>query len=87
METIWKLTLNDRLEHAKVPFGYKVLSVAIQNNKPVVWVQVNPEEYETVSIKLKAVATGEVNVNTSDQFIGTLMFLGGSIVEHIYLEI
>lgn len=86
MQTVWKVTITDRVEIVKVPVGYKVLSTAIQNRKPVVWIQVDPDECETVSITLKAVATGEVNVKDGDQFIGTLMFINGAIVEHIYLE-
>ena len=86
METIWKYTLNERLEHAKVPKGFKVLTTAIQGNKPVVWLQVNPDECETVPIKLKAVPTGEESVKDTDQYIGTVMFMNGALVEHIYLE-
>lgn len=87
METVWKYELNERLEHADVPKGFKVLTTAIQGNKPVVWLQVNPNEAETVSIKLKAVATGEVNVSENDAYIGTVMFMNGTLVEHIYLSL
>ncbi len=87
METIWKFELNERLEHANVPKGFKVLTTAIQGNKPVVWLQVNPNQTETLPIKLKAVATGEVNVNANDLYIGTVMFMNGAIVEHIYLSL
>ena len=64
-----------------------MLTTAIQGNKPVVWLQVNPNEPETVSIKLKAVATDEVNVIENDAYIGTVMFMNGTLVEHIYLSL
>ena len=87
MNTIWKYNLTDRVTSLKLPKGFNVVSTAVQHGAIAAWVQVDPDEYELVSANIKLVATGDCNVNDSDLHIGTLLFHGGNLVEHVYLEV
>ena len=65
--------------------GAKFLSIAIQNDKPVAWFEINPLAPK-VRMNVLQYETGESKFDDRFQFMGTLMFDNGQYVSHYFLE-
>ena len=73
---IWKYALDiDTTNVVLMPKGAEVLSVGLQNNKPVVWALVDPNEEEKDPKVFYMFGTGEgisLEMNANTRFLGTL---------------
>lgn len=66
-----------------MPFGAQILSVALQDGKPVIWALVCPIEPPVIR-KFNIMLTGEEIDNKPGQFVGTLLYDEGRYVEHVF---
>lgn len=89
MRTIWKYTTGLReLDNGigfAMPAGAKVLSVGNQNENLCLWVEVD-DTAKTIpeSRSFRVVGTGHPLSGDEGRFIGSVLFLGGSLVFHVY---
>lgn len=85
MRTIHKFELNlGGITELELPEGCRWLSVANQNEKLVLWVELDPDRPK-VTCRFITVATGH-NLRPSEtgEFIGTALFQGGQFVFHVF---
>lgn len=81
-KTIWKFLLEPN-GVTKMPAGAEVLSVQMQDDHPVVWAMVNPDEM-TVVTQLGVYGTGHTVPDDPGQFIGTFQMQDGALVFHVF---
>ena len=89
MKKIWKYDLKfaDGVQEILMPEEAKILTVALQNNTPVIWAEVKPER--SVNIRRFFVyATGQ-SINEASynrEYIGTFQIAGvfGPLVGHVF---
>ncbi len=84
MNSVWKFPLRDDPEAIlRMPKGAQVLSVQVQEGRPMVWALVDPQE-KSVRRKFWIVGTGwNVNPDGLGSFVGTIQ-LAGDLVFHIF---
>jgi hypothetical protein len=84
MKTVWKFELKmETLQEISMPIHSKILSVGVLKNIGYLWAEVTGEISKTHKVKILTVPTGaEFQVNA--EFIGTLMYKEGDIVQHIF---
>lgn len=83
MRTIWKYKIDGN--NIEVPYGSKILSVANQNDVPVVWFDVDDDMIQMETWVICIVVTGgNIPTNNRAEFIGTILLHNGSDVLHIY---
>jgi hypothetical protein len=80
---IYKYPLQiERKFRIELPLGAKILSVQLQDDKPMLWAQINPEAM-TEYRHFRVLMTGEKHVERDDQiYLATLQHNG--IVVHIF---
>lgn len=86
MKSIWKFLLNsDSTTILLMPKDAKILSIQIQNDRPVMWVMVDTDS-EFEKRRFEPIMTGqEFEINRSDQrYIGTYQMLRGMYVVHVF---
>jgi hypothetical protein len=88
MRMIYKYPLSASVnkQSIEVPLRSKVISIKIQQNIPVIYVEQDRDpkfEFKEI-INIKLVPTGGV-VPTNYKFVDTLMFYDGSYVLHAYV--
>jgi len=87
-QTIWKFPIksigNDALE---MPLGASVLTVQVQNEIPVIWARVDPEQPKVRRRVWIAVTGGriELPVIEDSDYIGTFQLHDGRFVGHVFL--
>lgn len=68
-----------------MPKGAKILSVAVQAEKPVIWAMVDPDQPKERRAVYVVNTGGELRAEFADRrFIGTFMFGNGGIVLHVF---
>lgn len=90
MKKIYKYQLEvNELTLISVPKGSKFLSFKSQHDKPVVYIEVNPEVKETEDYLIYLIGTGVTLVEDIDTFtyLGTELFLQDRFVLHAYYKL
>jgi hypothetical protein len=86
--TIWKYPLEIiNKQKIKLPGSYKILSIKVQNGKPILYVFVNPKVQERVDVTLITYGTGhsiDTNYDNVDDYIDTYMVQDGKLVFHVF---
>lgn len=87
MKTIWKyaLEVSDR-QTVNMPVGSKMLSIQTQNEKPCLWVLVNPKEVGLIDITIRIYGTGHNIESEQLTYIDTFQLSGGMLVFHAFKE-
>lgn len=89
MKTIWKFLIGPKITKIMMPYGAKVLTVAIQYGDVCIWAEVD----STVPLTERtfaAIGTGfnfaslDLPMNAEMSYIGTVQMSGGSLIWHIY---
>jgi len=73
----------------KIPKGeYKILSINMQDDQAVLWLEVDPPEEKEISQELEIIfrVTGEPYDPGHETYIGSGIFLSGSFVLHFFLN-
>lgn len=81
--TIWKFPLRPN-EQVALPANHKLLSVGVQQGKPFLWAEVDPESVETTRT-LIPVSTGGP-LPPRGRFLGTVVGIDQWMVFHFYEE-
>lgn len=72
----------------RLPVGADVLSCQVQNNNPVIWALVDPEETEFEEVDFYLYGTGnpidENEMDSDVKFIDTFQLHSGSLVFHLF---
>lgn len=77
------ITIRDT-QFITVPVGSKILKFGVQDEQPVVWYSVGNEE-EMTEVRIEILGTGyEFNVPNDLKYFDTLLFVGGSLVFHVF---
>ena len=90
MRVIYKYAfpIDDVFMLFNIPFDYRVLHIALQYEKPTMWIEHSiPEELvNLVDIKFRVFGTGHhFNLLRSDgEYLGTVLLYNGMQVYHIY---
>lgn len=70
-----------------MPHGARVLSVAVQNHKPVMWALVNTEhKLDRRTFHVYGTGNSLPESIRQCQFIGTFQLVGGTFVGHLFQE-
>lgn len=78
------LTSFNGLIRIELPRHARILTAQLQNGVPVLWVEVDPKELDTLGVYFQFVPTGdEVPVGT--RYVSTIQFPDG-LVFHLYVE-
>ena len=81
---IWKYELQvENEQEVDIPKAHTVLTVAIQNDAPCIWVEVD-DSFETIPVKFITLGTGHVVNRNVDKYIGSYQLHGGELVFHVY---
>ena len=80
MKTVFKYELQGKDVILKLPLGAKILNVQLQNDRPVLWALVNPEN-ELVDRSICIVGTGW-DVEDNMEYINT--YMEGYFVWHVF---
>ena len=85
MEIIWKFPLEIAARQTlEIPSLYRVLHLGIQDKRPCLWVQVNPD-HEKEDVTIVCVGTGHpIPLYDNYGHIGTAMTNGGAYVWHFF---
>ena len=70
-----------------LPSNYQILNVGIQNDKPVIWILVNPVESISVQQLIIVVPTGYSEVPENATYINTLQKSNGYVAHFFKGEI
>lgn len=84
MKTIWKFELRiEATQEISVPKEHKILSVGVVKDIAYMWVEVTGDISKTQKIKILTIPTG-VEYSQKAEFIGTLLYKDGEIVQHVF---
>lgn len=84
MKVIWKAKLEGGGSSTiRLPKGAKILWVATQDGKPMIWALVDPDA-EVIDIPVGVYATGENLPDDVGRFIGAFYLYGGTLVYHVF---
>lgn len=85
MQTVWKYPLSTRMvTQLELPAGAQVLSAAMQNNLPHIWVLVEQDEDAKVTRHFMFVGTGHPIPEPVVAFIGTVLMQDARWVFHVF---
>jgi len=82
MKTIWKYELKP-VTTLQVPIGAKTLCVQVQDNLPCIWMLVDPENKKE-SRTFNVYGTGQIILEKSGEYVGTIQMNKGALVFHIF---
>lgn len=87
-KTIWKypLKITDK-QKIELPFIFNILSIKVQNGKPVLYVLVNLKIQERTEVTLITYGTGhniDANYDNVDNYIDTYIVQDGALVFHVF---
>ena len=86
MKTIWKYKLEviDKQTISIPTFG-EILCVMVQDDKPCIWVSVNPQnDFEQRTFIIKG--TGHNIIEYNIKYIGSFLLMSGTFVGHLFEE-
>lgn len=90
MKSIWKfpLAVDENIQQILMPADAKILTVALQNNTPTIWAEVEPER-SRLPRRFCIYATGQLfsePENFEREYIGTFQIVGliGTLVGHVF---
>jgi hypothetical protein len=85
MYTVWKLPLHPTsIQELEVPVEHQVLSAKVINNQGFLWVKVNLESSDNkTKLKILTIPTG-TEFSQSVEYIDTLIYNNGEIIQHIF---
>lgn len=69
----------------KLPKGFEILSLQLQNNKLVLWLLQNKQVNNLVDYKVWPIVTGE-EFKTEGIYLGTIQYNEGSFVAHYFIK-
>lgn len=72
-----------------LPWGFKILTLQVQNEVPCIWAEVNPNEKINVPVSLCTIGTGYTLVTENKyslEYIGTYQLNKGALVLHVHQE-
>jgi hypothetical protein len=79
-KTIWKFEMEiDDTQVINMPKGAEILSIQLQNNEPVIWALVNPEEPDKEPRQFEMFGTGYLipcDISINRKFLGTIQPIG-----------
>ncbi len=85
MKSIFKYPLEDKTEQSVLmPQGAQVLSVQVQDNKPMLYALVD-DALPLRQVRVISVGTGRLAPPDIGRYVGTAMMDGGSSVWHIFV--
>ena len=85
MRTIWKFELKAPACSIEMPAGAAILTVQTQNNRPVLWAEVDPS-VKSIKRKFLTVPTGaEFDIEPA-HYVGTFQLHGGVLIFHVYTD-
>jgi len=85
-KVIWKYELEtEDLVKVEMPIGAEILALQTQNDKPCLWVSVDPNQ-KLERRDFQIVGTGHTMFDTSlrRKYIGTYQLQGGLLVFHLF---
>jgi hypothetical protein len=86
MRTIYKYPLEAVDEQTiTTKANYKILTVAVQNEQPCLWIEVDTEK-DDEDIKIFTHGTGHPLFSEANNYIGSYQLHKGSLVFHVYKE-
>lgn len=87
MKTIWKFVLDKHEEILKLPKDYKILSIIEQDNCPILYCIVNPDN-EKIDVKFSIFGTGWDLPEHIDnlEFLGSVSVYSGVYIWHIFKD-
>jgi len=82
---IWKYELPLIFGHYEIemPKRAEILTVQLQHDRPCIWALVKPEN-EKEKRTFFIAGTGEYDVESYDEYVGTFQILAGDIVYHVF---
>lgn len=87
MKAIWKYPFEvDGEIILQVPKGAEPLCVQVQDDKPCLWMVVNPDAY-LENRKFRIIATGQPFDNSSNRvfdYVGTFQLVEGRFIGHLF---
>lgn len=84
MTTIYKYQINvTDLFSIKLPVGYEVLSIQVQDDVPFMWCKIN-EGAPTENVYFSVVGTGHQIPPVSKKYLGTFQLNNGRFVGHLF---
>lgn len=88
MKTIWKYELSIGPTLLDVPKDASLLTVQIQNEKPCLWMGVDPDA-ECVRRTFHVIGTGHpiVDLYNTLKYVGTFQLHSGTFVGHVFEEV
>lgn len=84
MQTIWKypVVLDDEFE-LRMPAGARLLTVQVQQGKPVLWALVNPDVPQKTR-RFRLYGTGQPLPDAPGEYVGSFQVHGGALVFHLF---
>ena len=85
MKTVYKypLEVNDEVI-VMMPKGARVLSVQVQNGRPCLWAECNPDGEPVLRTFLIRGTGHPIDDEIEKEYIGTIQMCEGSIVFHVF---
>lgn len=84
MKTIWKFELKmEAVQKISLPPKHNIVSVGIIKDIAYMWVEVWGDISKTEKINILTIPTGQ-EVPQNAEFVGTLFYKEGEVVQHIY---
>jgi len=69
----------------KIPAGYFMLDVQVQNGIPCAWCIVDPNAADEIEVTFTVVGTGHpFDKNGVGQYLGTFQQQGGALIWHVF---
>ena len=88
-KVIWKFELNTKgNQEIKLPLDYEVLALQIQNNKPCIWVLVDPDKSKETEV-FEIYGTGHpiyYDIGIDRKYVGTWQEQNGMLVWHLFKQ-
>lgn len=88
MKAVYKYTLGlNEIQEISFPVGAKILSVAEQRGKIVLYALVDPDETRRIQRIVRILGTGkEITHAFCLQFVGTVSLHGGNLMCHVFVQ-
>tara|TARA_R110000782_G_scaffold245845_1_gene332527 strand:+ start:368 stop:814 length:447 start_codon:yes stop_codon:yes gene_type:complete len=71
-------------QNVSVPKGYEYVKCEVQGGKPQLWLSIDPNEKDTVELKLEMIATGVIMEKDIKDYLNTLILRNGDLVFHLF---
>lgn len=85
VKSIWKWPLEvTSVQELKMPAGAKILCVQVQDELPVLWALIDPNEPKIVQCRINVIGTGHRIEGDPGRYISTFQMAGGQLVFHAF---